>query len=238
MAEIVAVHHVKSHRSLAAIDAEDPVAVSRYWGNYHADIFAKRGASMIGHAVDHLEVQAYGDAFRAARLACTRIAKVMALFSGFRQLTKGVPFIRPTPKPKVAAPRAGHSMLWNGFSWGCIKCGVRSRNKIGPAFRCTEFQPLLHEFVSDARGHKLWVSSYSQDIPLVFCFDCGCYSSFRGDGLRKLCRGIPSHMGKAVLRRIKVRRHPIYDAPVSKPALLPEQPFQISSCTHGSALIL
>ena len=188
---ILATRKVKAHRSLEQTLADgDPEEL--YWGNFHADAFARKGAEL--HPPSSGDFTIFNKTCKAitemalhmvdcvAELCADRLVK----YGRLKRLPDGLRL-----RNKSSDAGLLHDFKWNGTHWNCMKCFLRTNApSCLPAGRnqskgFTFFEDLL----GDPNGHSLWSTCGADGKPLVYCSRCWHYASAFPRCLRDPCSG-------------------------------------------------
>ena len=215
---IAAAVKVKAHLGLDDVISGGGDVVN-YWGNFHADDLAKRGANL--HKADDDDIAAY----RALKNDVTSLARHIVDTMGTLRLDRISNPVRAPRLPVLPVVRDSaaerHSYRWQGKMWICITCLFRTHSpSLVPKSRqvCTGSNP-LSIILSDSNGHKLWTASLSGGGAIAYCTKCWCYASAYPRKLGEPCKGVPlkSRHSKHFLMN---RKHPVSRVQLLRPCPL------------------
>ena len=218
---IVAACKVKAHRSLAdTISLGEPVV--NYWGNFHADLLARKGAEL------HPSTRADETSMKALNKTVTDLALHMvdclACLRNDRLLRNGkIPMLPIGVRNKFSSSgRTNHRFTWNGKYWLCSCCFLRTSDPGNlPPQRtlCSGFS-LLEGLFLNPKGHKLWHGTVGGTDPVVYCSKCWGFVTCCARKLGSSCRGLKGPPYPCARSFIIRGLHPISRLRLTKPALL------------------
>ena len=203
---VSAVAKVKAHQDLDTV-TNSGGDVQSYWGNFHADELAKRGADL--HAVDGDDVSAY----KVAKTDVTKLARhIIETMAALRQERVSNPAKAPRlPAIPLAcsSQKMSHEFRWQGRMWICQTCLFRTHSpSLVPKSRlvCTGVSP-LNVILDDSKGHSLWTAPLVGGGTIAYCSKCWSYATSYPRKLGEPCKGAPirTRHSKHFLSK---RRHP------------------------------
>ncbi len=127
---------------------------------------------------------------------------------------------RPSKANKaVAVP---HQFVWRSKGWFCIGCGGIKKSRASRLDRischtrkaitlaCHSSHTVFGAWEADARG----LLGLELASPIIFCMQCGCFSSTRLNGLKHRCIASAARAKVSIIKRLKARQHPFSKAPL------------------------
>ena len=219
---ISAVAKVKSHVSLAEVTSSGG-DVLRYWGNFHADAYARLGAEL--HQASSVDVCIFKTTKNNIKNLAYHVVDALNGLSarGFNDGAKAPRLSRELPVCADEGSDESHQFAWIDKMWVCTKCFVRSRFPCRlpkPRLKCNGISPFSC-FINDSKGHSIWCASTKGGGCIFYCTKCWSYASAYPRRLALPCEGLHDNHGLSSVRfYLKNRQHPISKARLLHPVCL------------------
>ena len=211
---IVSAVKVKAHRSLEkAIEDDGPLlGPINYWGNFHADSLARRGADL--HAPPECDIILYTNSKRDLQNLARHMIDVLSELKLSRFEKRGKFERLPMDAPRLCGivPKKDiHDFRWRHSIWVCIKCFARSKDpsSLCPSRSvCKGSSPFL-KLLSNNSGHDLFTASVQGGGMIVFCKTCWYFASSYPRRLLDPCQGFAPERKSASRFYLQRCKHPV-----------------------------
>ncbi len=208
---------VKAHRSREVLNELDGDDKRHWWGNWHADLWAKRAAGILRAdvTVRNLATRNRVVHVQLARWAASVVSRNAREYPWSRDGRRWDP-IRVLPE-RVASAVRRHELIEEGASVRCVVCNQwavtpTSQRRLR-SLPCRGTMQSRLELVDEAGGvpHLLMRSlpiSCVNTVPVFWCAVCGAYAESAARNLTRACPRRATRAGKVVIRRLIDGWHP------------------------------
>ena len=199
---------VKAHRKLEDVGM-DPTRIREFYGNFHADAFARKDALL--HDDNKSDILAYAAAKKdLENLAHHMIDTLSALHSSRLLNVLKAPRLTKAARTSLSglSTKAVHNFTWQGKMWICTRCLLRSSSPLlsfshKPCTGHDSWAELLH---NSTNGHVLWAADVASGGRIVYCINCWSYASAFPRNLLLPCQ-IPLRGRPCSQSHVSNRRH-------------------------------